>query len=538
MLGRAVVLVLVSVLAAAAAPAAAVAGPADDARAIRAGLDRAVAAGRLSKAEAYGYRTIVRRTVSQLALLPGSRNATLARVLQLVRLQAGRYTRPRALALFSMLDHNAEYLSVRSVPPNGTDVVGADGVVYRAGWGAGLQFHPLANVGALNAHVRARRSAEAAALARALVARAVRRSGTAILEYYFPFGVGSPPWSSGMAQAVAAQALARAGALLGDPYLTAAARRAYLAIPATRLVRQVSAGPWIRLYDFSDLVVLNAQLQAALSLAEYARLAADEQAGTLAAALERSAKGLFDLFDTGYWSNYTPGREAPLKYHLYHVTLLRSLSGRTQDAFWTDAAERFARYTREPPVFRPGGAIPDLYPWPADGFRDEARITFLVSKMSTVTVRAGGRQWALGWVPRGWYSVAWRPGRRPPGVVRPVVTAVDLAGNRGEATLRPITIAVDREPPEVTASLVRRRLSWRVVDDATPWVQMRVVLDRAGRKETLLLGKQPLAGALRLAVPPGRWNAALVVADSSGNRTRTELGSVAVPPAGRATRPR
>jgi hypothetical protein len=526
-----------SALVLAGAPAA-VASPADDARAIRAGLERAVAAGRLSKAEAYRYRTIVRKTQAELRLLPGSRYTALARVLQLVRLQAGRYNRPRALALFSMLDHNAEYLSVRVVPPTPTDVVGADGVVYRAGWGAGLQFHPLANVGALNAHVRAGRKAEAAALARALVARAVRPSRTAVWEYYFPFGSGSPPWSSGMVQAVGAQALARAGTLLGEPYLAGAARRAYLAIPTIRLVRGVSTGPWIRLYSFSDLVVLNAQLQAALSLAQYARILADDAAGALARRLEGSAKGLFHQFDTGYWSNYTPGNEAPLKYHVYHVSLLNMLSRRTHDVFWADAAERFDRYTHEPPVFRRGSAIPVLYPWPADGFRDEARVRFWVSKISNVTVRIGGQVHPLGWSRRGWYAVSWRPGRRAPGVVRPVVRSVDLAGNRGEATLQPIRIAVDREPPEVTATVVWRRLTWRVVDNATPWVRMRVALERAGAKKTLVLGRQPLAGSLRLALPRGRWNAVLVVADSSGNRTRTSLGSVPARPAGRETPPR
>ncbi len=526
-LRRLVLLVAVCGLALAAAPAAA-ASPGDDARVIRAGLDRAVAAGRLSKAESSGYWRIVRRTRAQLTLLPGSRNAALARVLQLVRLQAGRYTRPRALALFSMLDHNAEYLSVRGVPASGTDVVGADGVVYRSGWGAGLQFHPLANVGALNAHVRARRSAQAAALARALDARAVRRSGTAVLEYYFPFGTGSPPWSSGMAQAVAAQALARAGAQLGDPSLTRAARRAYLAIPARRLVRRVSVGPWIRLYSFNDLVVLNAQLQAALSLEQYARITADDAAGALAGRLEHSAKALFHLFDTGHWSNYTPANEASLKYHLYHVTLLRQLSARTEDAFWTDAAQNFDRYTGEPPVFRAGPPIPDLYPWPADGFRDEARVRFWVSKISNVTVRIGGQVHALGWKRRGWYEVAWRPGRRAPGTVRPLVTAVDLAGNRGEARLRPITIAVDRTPPEVTASVAWRRLSWRIRDEATPWVTMAVRIEREGVRRTLHLGRRPLRGSLRLPLPRGRWDAVLVVRDSSGNATRVRLGTVPV----------
>ena len=70
-----------------------------------------------------------------------------------------------------MLDFNARYLKKRGLPASGTDVVGAHGVVYRAGWGYGLQFHPLANVGALNVH--------AAAGGRSRRRRSPRRSSTA-----------------------------------------------------------------------------------------------------------------------------------------------------------------------------------------------------------------------------------------------------------------------------------------------------------------------------------------------------------------------
>ena len=71
-----------------------------------------------------------------------------------------------------------------------------------------------------------------------------------------------------MAQAVAAQALSRAAALLDDPTLALAAARAYAAVPpldAAALDRAV--GP---LYGFNREVVLNAQLQTVLSLLQYA----------------------------------------------------------------------------------------------------------------------------------------------------------------------------------------------------------------------------------------------------------------------------
>src|SRR5205085_2645062 len=82
---------------------------------------------------------------------------------------------------------------------------------------------------------------------------------------------------------------------------------------AGRLVLHLSAGPWIRLYSFDREVVLNAQLQAVLSLEDYAQLEDDAPAQALATALNASAQALLPRFDTGAWSLYSlGGPEAPL----------------------------------------------------------------------------------------------------------------------------------------------------------------------------------------------------------------------------------
>src|SRR5207253_4242952 len=165
-------------------------------------------------------------------------------------------------------------------------------------------------------------------------------------EYYFRFG-GPTPWTSGMAETVAAQALARASELTGNPFLAQAAARA--ARLAGRLVLHVSTGPWIRLYSFDSEIVLNAQLQAVLSLQDYAQLANDASAQATADALNASAKALFPRFDTGAWSLYSlGGPEAPLDYQRYVTTELRKLAAR--DPAWSDAAARFLAYLKQPPA--------------------------------------------------------------------------------------------------------------------------------------------------------------------------------------------
>src|SRR4029077_9105924 len=158
-----------------------------------------------------------------------------------------RLTSPRALAVFGQLNANDDYFARHGVPRGGTDITDADGIVYRYFAGRCFEFHPLADFSALNARVAAKDVAGAERLAAALMARAVARPGGGLAwEYYFSFGGGRPPWTSGMEQSVAAQDFAPAAALVTDEssVLSGEATAAFKAIP--RLTTKVAAGPWIR----------------------------------------------------------------------------------------------------------------------------------------------------------------------------------------------------------------------------------------------------------------------------------------------------
>jgi hypothetical protein len=505
------------------------ASPATDGRAIVKGLRASVASGRLTGAEAARHRLTLRRARVVLKLLPGTRASNLAAVLHDVAVQSRRYNRPRAVALFGMLETNAEYLGLHALPPSGKDVFDGEGVVYRSFPGHGLQFHPLGNFGHLNGLWMADRDEDAGILAHALLERAIPASGARLLwEYYFHFGGGRPPWRSGMSQSVAAQALARVGERLADRGLLTAAKRAYRSVPAG-LMMQLSAGPWIRHYSFSGLVVLNAHLQAALSLGDYAEISADPDAAALALRMRETAAAMIPRFDTGYWTHYSLGRESPLRYHLYVIQILRRLALRTGEEFWRTTAVRFDRYTHEPPLFRVAPLPAVLYPRPVDGFRDVARIRFWVSKISKVTLRLGGEPRTL-WLSHGWHTLYWNPGRRKPGVYTGILTAVDLAGNVGRQTLDPIEIKVDREPPEITATVTRTRLTWEAKDPETPWIRLTLHLRRGATHKALSLGVRPLSGRARIEVPRGTWRVTLVAADSSGNRVWRRLGELGPAP--------
>ena len=346
-------LAVLAALAALAFPASAAADVRADALVIRGGLVRSLAEGRLSQAEAERYWRATANALAVRKTLPEARRSELAGVLHDVRLQAGRYTHGRALAVFSMLETNTSYLATHPVPGTRTDVIGTDGTLYRAFSGHGLQFHPLGNVGRLNAAVTRRDTATAAQIADALVARLIRRGRTSAWEYYLPFGGGRPPWTAGMAQAAGAQALARAAKLLARDGLLEQARRVYR--HAEELVIPLEAGPWTRHYSFSGMVVLNAHLQSILSLRRYAALADDAGAAELARRELRAAARLLPRFDTGSWSLYSlRGSPAPVHDHLSVIDLLGALAEQTGMPIWSRYAHRFTRYAARRGVLSTG----------------------------------------------------------------------------------------------------------------------------------------------------------------------------------------
>jgi hypothetical protein len=362
-------------------------------------------------------RAEVRRAAYLARILPSGRREHVAVALGELASFKGKLTQPRALTLIGELKANDDYFLKHYAPAPKTDIADADGVVYRYFAGRCFEYHPLANFGALNAHVAAGDADGAQRLADALVARGTYLHGGGIgWEYLFPFSGGRGPWLSGMAQAVAAQALARTASLVPEDatMLMGKARAAYQSIPG-HLVTSATGGPWIRLYSFTSLQVLNAQLQAVISLQAYATAANDAQAAALAAQMQRATLATLPRFDTGYWSYYAlPHEPSPFDYHDYVVQLLKRLS--PADPRFADAAARFARYEKEPPAFTlASGSL--------------GALTFWLSKPATVSVvTAAGRSKRVSMV-GGWHTLTWKEPKRP-GIYPTRVAAVDYGGNR------------------------------------------------------------------------------------------------------------
>src|SRR3954452_3307982 len=251
----------------------------------------------------------------------------------------------RLRAVMATIDHNR-----RARPGAPLERRKAGGLVWQERTPYGWQVHPLTSAGRLNTVVSSRRRKGAIErVAGALAARGVPDHGALRLEYLFPFGTGRAPWTSAMAQATAAQALARAyRATHRRPYL-AAARGAYRALiggavrePGGRVAR-------FAMYSFNpDERILNGELQMLVALHDYARIARDARAERLFVRLAGDELDAVGRYDTGAWTLYEQdGREAPVHDHALATRFAGALC-RRGERLYCPVHARFARYLREP----------------------------------------------------------------------------------------------------------------------------------------------------------------------------------------------
>ncbi len=167
-----------------------------------------------------------------------------------------------------------------------------------------------------------------------------------------------------------------------------------------RLLTSVAAGPWIRLYSFNSLPVLNAQLQAVISLQSYADDAEDASAARARGA--DAARG--------------GGDAAALRHRLLDVLLAaaRSVAARLPAVRRAAAEEararptrasptprrRFAAYEKQPPAFKLANA----------GARPAAVLALeAVDRAGRHRRRAGRSGVSLG---GGWHTLAWNVPKR------------------------------------------------------------------------------------------------------------------------------
>ena len=413
-------------------------------KAVRRRLSRLLRRGRIDGAEYAARVKTIKRALRTVRRLSGTRAAELAAVIANAdaMARAGSLNPSRLEAVFATIERNRQWWA-RGRSLSYGERVGFSGseVVWQYYTGQGIQLQMLANFGKANALWAERDATALRRLVDELVTLAASRRGSPTWEYYFRFGGGVPPWTSGMSQGTAVQALGRASELLADPSLRELAARALALFerPPPRGVRQRgSAGAFYLIYSFApSLRVINAHLQTVVGLYDFATITGDPRAQALFAAGDLEARAVLPRYDTGSWSLYDESRESDLGYHQLVTTFLRNLCRRTDDPVYCDTTRRFRRYERVPPVVQARTArIRAGAP---------ARLAFELDKISRVGVsvldRAGRSVFATSAVVgRGERHYTWsRPSA--PGSYTLRVTATDLAGNRAEPSERALEIS-------------------------------------------------------------------------------------------------
>lgn len=404
--------------------------------------------------------------------------------------------------------------------------------------GHGLQFQPLFNWTKVNGYWFAKDYAGMQALIDELAPLAVpQRGGWVSWEYAFDYPGSRAPWLSGMAQGVAIQALARAWQATQNPRDLTLAQQALPGLgrrlAAGGLLVKSASGRWWPLYtEHPSLRVLNGDLQAVISLYDYAAITGDAQALAWAQDGARGAVAVLPKYDTGAWSRYHRSREADLGYHDLMTLQLRQLALKSGDPVFRTYADRFAAYRVTPPVITAttNGTV-RAYPSVRDSPRAAARVGARLSKISNVTLvvtdAAGATVAAsrLGTHRRGPLEVRWNGKvRRRPAVAGDYqlwLSATDLAGNRSPRTpVGVVAVERDTQPPAVRSLRIGRanghvRLRWKSADNASARLRIRVSV--AGH--TAMLRGVPLSGrrTLALPAPKGAFTAWITISDESGN---------------------
>jgi D-glucuronyl C5-epimerase-like protein len=403
-------------------------------------LSRLYSTGAIDRATYDADRAIYNEVKRQIKRLSGAREAQLAGVLATVEGMAarGQLRASRLYPVFLTLQRNAEWWSSQPLLGSGQRISFPDSeLVWQYVPGQGLQLHPLANFGKLNAYAKSRRSVAAnTLLLDELLSIAVPRGGGLAWEYYFTFDGGSPPWVSSLAQGTGLQAIARSAAKLGRmPELLPLIQKGltmFEQAPPTGVRVETEAGVHYAQYSFwPSLRILNGFVQSLVGLYDVAQITGDPRAAQLFADGELTARAEVPTFDTGAWSLYSRGaitRESDLSYHTLLRDFLVGLCDRTGQPAYCDAELHFTTYLTVPPTLalrttRLRGGKPGT-------------LRFTLSKISRTTVSVtapdGARvlSVAAGTVGRGTRTVAWTPPRKP-GIYTVRIDATDLAGNAG-----------------------------------------------------------------------------------------------------------
>jgi hypothetical protein len=406
-------------------------------RTVRSELKRLLADGEIDAATQGRYRGIFDDAIRTTRRLSGTRRTELQAVITNLHDIAarGELTPARLPALFATLQRNRQWWTTGSLLSYGQRVEFSDSeLVWEYYPGEGIELQVLGSFGKANGLWAAKSDRKLRALLDEMVSLASQRGGALAWEYYFDFGAGAPPWTSGMAQATGVQALSRAARRLGEAVYLETARaalRLFSLAPPVGVRLSAPVGARYLLYSFApSQIVVNASVQTLVALHDYAQITRSAAADRLFRAGDRQARLDVRAGDTGAWSLYQlGGAESDLSYHELLTGFLHNLCDRTRIEAYCTTAASFTRDLTQPPTL-------ELLTRRVRA-RRYVLVRFELSKVSRVgmTIRHNGRTVlsTSASVSRGPHAYGWQVPAAP-GTYDVTLTGTDLAGNHGRTT--------------------------------------------------------------------------------------------------------
>ena len=269
--------------------------------------------------------------------LSGTRRAELESVIANVQqiAAAGELIPSRLPAVMLTLENNVQWWSHEALPAADQHVsVPGSHLVWEYYPGQGIEIQWLATFGEANGYYdNGHENTQLREVLEEAIPLATQRAGGIAWEYLFHFDGGAPPWTSGLSQGTALQALSRAYVRLKEPAFLTAAKQALgifqtpppagvrVAQPAGTLYAEYTYAPTDR--------ILNGFIQALNGLYEYAKLTGDPLGRQLFETGDAEARAITPSYDTGAWSKYDQYAESNLNYHELLTEFLQSLCRRT-----------------------------------------------------------------------------------------------------------------------------------------------------------------------------------------------------------------
>jgi hypothetical protein len=250
---------------------------------------------------------------------------------------AGAFIPSRLPALFLTLERNIQWWANEPLLAADQRVsIPGSRIVWEYYPGQGIEIQWLATFGEANGYyLQGHENTQLQEVLNEVIPLATQRAGGIAWEYMFHFDGGAPPWTSGLSQGTALQALARAWSRLKTPaYLTAAqqALGLFQTPPPVGVRVATPAGARYAEYTYAPTDrILNGFIQSLNGLYDYAKLTGDPLGRQLFEAGDAAARSETPSYDTGAWSKYDQYTESNLNYHELLEEFLQDLCTRTNE---------------------------------------------------------------------------------------------------------------------------------------------------------------------------------------------------------------